>query len=381
MKDLSRARATARSDLVPLQVNSGVRSHEMRTVQLPPSPIRTLRTIELTPEEEPLLQRFFEQNPEYFVAAYGEPAGPKEAHEAIHGKLPAGWGFTKKWLVGYLDEAGSLVAMANVVTDLLAKDVWHIGLFIVVTARHGTGDAQALNEGIERWARDNGAKWLRLGVVRGNARAERYWESLGYIQTRTREGVQMGKLTNTVRVMVKPLVGGSIEEFLSLVPRDRPEVPSTMNIREAVESEAELLSALAMRAKAHWGYSDEVLEGWRAELAVSPQGIRARPTFVAMVGIEVAGFYSLSPLGRSWELDHLWVLPRFMHLGVGRALLSHALETAARGGAAEVTVDADPNAEPFYLECGAVRRGAVPAPLPGQPERARPQLALNARAS
>src|SRR5205814_4167986 len=138
-------------------------------------------------------------------------------------------------------------------------------------------------------------------------------------QTRTREGVQMGKLTNTVRVMVKPLAGGSIEEFLSLVPRDRPEVP----IREAVESEAELLSALAMRAKAHWGYSDEVLEGWRAELAVSPQRIRARPTFVAMVGIEVAGVYSLSPLGRSWELDHLWVLPRFIHLAVGRALLSH----------------------------------------------------------
>jgi len=134
-----------------------------------------------------------------------------------------------------------------------------------------------------------------------------------------------------------------------------------------------------MRAKAHWGYSDEVLEGWRAELAVSPQGIRARPTFVAMVGIEVAGFYSLSPLGRSWELDHLWVLPRFMRLGVGRALLSHALETAARAGAAEVTVDADPNAEPFYLECGAVRRGAVPAPLPGQPLRARPQLTFNAK--
>lgn len=155
----------------------------------------------------------------------------------------------------------------------------------------------------------------------------------------------------------------------------------TMNIRRAVETEAQLLSALAMRAKTHWGYSTEALEGWRAELTVSPQGIRARPTFVAMVGIEVAGFYSLSPLGRSWELDNLWVLPRFMHLGVGRALLSHALETAARGGAAEVTVDADPNAEPFYLECGAVRRGAVPAPLPGQPERARPQLTFNARAS
>jgi len=197
-------------------------------VQLPPSPIPTLRTTELTPDDEPLLQRFFEENPEYFIAAYGEPPGPQEAHAAIHDELPAGWSFTRKWLVGYVDEAGSLVAMANVVTDLLAKDVWHIGLFIVATARHGTGDAQALHEGIERWARDNGAKWLRLGVVRGNARAERYWESLGYIQTRTREGMQMGKLTNTVRVMVKPLAGGTIEEFLSLVPRDRPEGPSAL---------------------------------------------------------------------------------------------------------------------------------------------------------
>ena len=56
-----------------------------------------------------------------------------------------------------------------------------------------------------------------------------------------------------------------------------------MNIRPAVETEALLLSALAMQAKAHWGYSAEALEGWRAELAVSPQGIRARATFVAMV--------------------------------------------------------------------------------------------------
>jgi GNAT superfamily N-acetyltransferase len=152
-----------------------------------------------------------------------------------------------------------------------------------------------------------------------------------------------------------------------------------MNIRPAAETEAQLLSSLAMRAKGHWGYSAEVLEDWRADLTVSPQGIRAKPTFVAVVGIEVAGFYSISPLGRSWELDNFWVLPRFMHLGVGRALLSHALETAARGGATEVTVDADPNAEAFYLECGAVRRGAVLAPLPGQPERARPQLAFNAR--
>lgn len=143
-----------------------------------------------------------------------------------------------------------------------------------------------------------------------------------------------------------------------------------------MEAEASVLSSLVMRAKAHWGYSAETLERWRAELAVSPAHVRECPTFVAVVGGEIMGFYSLRPSQSAWELDNLWVLPEFMHQGIGRALLSHALATAASGGVREITVDADPNAESFYLKCGAIRRGIVPAPIPGQPERVRPQLAF-----
>jgi len=149
-----------------------------------------------------------------------------------------------------------------------------------------------------------------------------------------------------------------------------------MNIRPAAESEAPILCDLVMRAKAHWGYSAETLERWRPELAVTPADVRERPAFVAMADAEIVGFYSLRTFRTVWELDNLWVLPEFMHQGIGRALLAHALATAARGGASEVTVDADPNAESFYLEFGAIRRGDVPAPIPGQPKRVRPQLAF-----
>ena len=198
----------------------------MRPIELPRSPVPGLRTIELTADREPLLQRFFEANLEYFLAVNGEPAGPGEAHEEIHGPPPPDFGFTKKWLVGYVDAQGSLAAMANVITDLLAPGVWHIGLFIIATARHGTGEAQVLHRGLEAWALSNGATWLRLGVVKGNARAERFWHSLGYVEARTREGIAMGKLTNTVSVMVKPIGGDTIEHYLSLVPRDRPDPPA-----------------------------------------------------------------------------------------------------------------------------------------------------------
>jgi len=195
----------------------------VRTNELPPSPSPELRVLELGADSESLLQRFFEENPLYFESVNGEPPQPTEAHEEIHGALPAGWRYTKKWVIGYASAQGSLVAMANLVSDLLAPSVWHIGSFIVATSKHGGGDALVLYRNLESWARCNGAQWFRLGVVEGNVRAERFWERQGFMQTRLRPGVSMGRLTNTLRVMFKPLAGGSLAQYLALVERDRPE--------------------------------------------------------------------------------------------------------------------------------------------------------------
>jgi ribosomal protein S18 acetylase RimI-like enzyme len=155
--------------------------------------------------------------------------------------------------------------------------------------------------------------------------------------------------------------------------------PRGITIRAAMPAEADDLSALAMRAKSHWGYSAQTLESWRPELMVSPQAIRTRPTFVAMIGSRTAGFCSLRASSTSWELDNLWVEPELMHRGIGRALLRHAIETARLGGATEILIDSDPNAEAFYIACGAVRRGEMPAPTREEPDRVRPQLAVDCR--
>lgn len=193
------------------------------TVALPPSPIPGLRTVELTPGREADLQRFFDDNPAYFLATSGEPAGPTEAHEEINGALPDGWPFTKIWVVGYVDEHGTMAAMANVVTDLIADGVWHLGTFVVATSRHGNGDAQRLYRGLEDWAAAHGATWMRLGVVVGNTRAERFWRSRGYLATRRREGFVIGRRTTTLQLMAKPLAGGMLAQYLSMVARDRPD--------------------------------------------------------------------------------------------------------------------------------------------------------------
>jgi hypothetical protein len=43
------------------------------------------------------------------------------------------------------------------------------------------------------------------------------------VQVRERGPVTMGRKSNLLRVMAKPLAGGTIDEYLALVERDRPE--------------------------------------------------------------------------------------------------------------------------------------------------------------
>jgi GNAT superfamily N-acetyltransferase len=168
------------------------------------------------------LQHFFEQNPEYFLAVDGEGPGADEAKSEFADVPPAGMPYRAICLLGFFDDDGALISVATIVGDFIQAHVWHVGLFIVASALHGSGAAHVLYRRLERWMVAQGARWLRLGVVQGNVKAERFWLRCGYVQVRERGPVAMGKKSNLLRVMAKPLAGGTIAEYLALVERDRP---------------------------------------------------------------------------------------------------------------------------------------------------------------
>jgi hypothetical protein len=63
-------------------------------------------------------------------------------------------------------------------------------------------------------------------------------------------------------------------------------------------------------------------------------------------------------------LNKLFIEPRHIRSGVGRALLAHAIAEARRRGAGRLTILADPNAAE---RAGAVRIGEAPSDaLPGR---------------
>jgi hypothetical protein len=116
----------------------------------------TVRAVELGDDDIPLLQRFFERNPDYFLSVNGEGPGADEARDELHSPLPEGWPFSWQRSIGFVDGGGNLIGMANVVADLLANGVWHIGLFKAMGARSAAGqDAGTSMSGCasaSRWA-------------------------------------------------------------------------------------------------------------------------------------------------------------------------------------------------------------------------------------
>jgi GNAT superfamily N-acetyltransferase len=131
-----------------------------------------------------------------------------------------------------------------------------------------------------------------------------------------------------------------------------------MVIRAAVPQEADLLTELALRSKAVWGYSESFMARCRPLLTVTAQYIETMPTFVA-VAEDVCGFYSLKARAGEVELDLLFVEPAMIRRGVGAQLLAHAREQARALGYARLIIESDPGAEPFYLRAGARRIGTI----------------------
>ncbi|MFF2081119.1 GNAT family N-acetyltransferase [Kitasatospora sp. NPDC058162] len=138
-----------------------------------------------------------------------------------------------------------------------------------------------------------------------------------------------------------------------------------MRIRSARPGEAGLLTGIALRAKAYWGYDEAFMAACREELTLDAAALERAS--VAEDGARVVGFAVLTGAPPSGELDMLFVEPDRIGHGIGRALFEQVRDRARAAGLRRFTIDADPNAEPFYLAMGAVRIGStVSDSIPGR---------------
>jgi N-acetylglutamate synthase-like GNAT family acetyltransferase len=147
-----------------------------------------------------------------------------------------------------------------------------------------------------------------------------------------------------------------------------------MQIRRAAADDADALSDLAHRAKAHWGYPAHWMREWDAQLTIIPGYLELHEVWVSEHDGAIVGMCALEDRGDRWNLEHVWVEPAVHGKGVGRALVTHALSEARSRHVGAVELLSDPFATGFYERLGARRIGEVPAPMPGARDRTLPRF-------
>ncbi len=151
-----------------------------------------------------------------------------------------------------------------------------------------------------------------------------------------------------------------------------------MRLRAARQSEAQALSELCFRSKAHWGYDAAFMAQSRVALTISRTRIRDNPVVVAVDESDrPLGVYALAAEGDIVDLDLLFVDPLAIGTGVGRALFEDAVTEARMLGGREMTVLADPHAAGFYEAMGCRFKRLMPSDA--VPDRELPFYRLDLR--
>ncbi|MGC5342443.1 GNAT family N-acetyltransferase [Streptomyces sp. AM 4-1-1] len=140
-----------------------------------------------------------------------------------------------------------------------------------------------------------------------------------------------------------------------------------VDVRAARPEEAGALTELALRSKAYWDYDETFLASCREELTVRPSEVARRRALVAEDAGRLLGFTTLEDAPPRGVLGMMFVEPDAMGRGIGRLLFDRTTAEARRLGFTRLAIDADPNAEPFYLAMGAVRIGETASgSIPGR---------------
>jgi len=140
-----------------------------------------------------------------------------------------------------------------------------------------------------------------------------------------------------------------------------------MKLRPPQLDELDALSALCLRSKAVWGYDQAFLAACREELTIRADELASSTLCVAEHDGAIVGVAQVTVAGNTADLQKMFVEPRAIGLGVGKALFQWAASTAKFRGALHLTIDADPDAVGFYRKMGAIEHGTIASgSIPGR---------------
>lgn len=138
-----------------------------------------------------------------------------------------------------------------------------------------------------------------------------------------------------------------------------------MKFRKALLIDISRLNEISFSSKRYWGYPEKWIEHWTEDLIITEKHLHEQKIIVLELESLLIGYCAILDHGDHYEIMHLWVIPKYIGNGYGKALLKEALHNYVEVDK-PVLVTADPNAESFYHKQGFMTFQKVESFPPGR---------------
>lgn len=132
-----------------------------------------------------------------------------------------------------------------------------------------------------------------------------------------------------------------------------------LNIRNAKINESEILSKVAARSEAYWGYDSDYMDKFKLFYSVTEEFISKNPTFVIEKDDNIVGFFGILAENDGASLEYFFIEPQYIGYGYGKLLWNYLINYCKIMGIKELVVITSPQAQEFYVKMGAVVCGEV----------------------
>jgi len=161
-----------------------------------------LKIVSLDLDDMESIDELYNECEDYFLMVNGA-THTKEDSEDIFTSLPPDKEFKDKFVLGvfYKEE---LVGVIDLIKDYPVLNQWIIGLFLLKRKDRNKGLGKLIHNALIEIILEQNGKSLRVGVVKGNIKAIKFWGNLGYKKTKETD-VILGDKVHKVYVMVLEL--------------------------------------------------------------------------------------------------------------------------------------------------------------------------------
>lgn len=146
------------------------------------------------------IQELCEQCSDYFLMDQNSRPS-SDAGRRILESLPPQKGYSDKFVFGLYDGENILIGLIDIVKNYPSEGEWMLGFLLIHPQERNKGWGKLLHKGLINWIRSQKGDKLRIGVLKENQKAFKFWSSRGYKWIKETKLQRKGKQDKVISVM------------------------------------------------------------------------------------------------------------------------------------------------------------------------------------